>query len=147
MQGTMTLEEFLQQYQDALIDLEECKERLKELDYPQRGNRIVTGAHSGISNQPEEHAIVRDQLERKIKTLESVIPHKKRQIEKFLNLLKQRQSRLLRKKYVEGLNSLELAAWMHVQPKSANAAVKFALEEARSIYDRIYSQHKGKNAV
>ena len=137
MQGIMTLEEFLQQYQDALLELEECEERLKELDYPQRGNRIVTGSHSGVSNQPEEHAIVRDQLERKIQTLESVIPHKKKQIEKFLNQLKIRQARVLRKKYIEGLNSLELAAWMHVQPKSANATVKFALEEARIIYDSI----------
>lgn len=137
MQGIMTLEEFLQQYQDALIDLNECQERMQELNYPQRGNRIVTGTHSGISNQPEEHAIVRDQLERKIKTLENVIPHKKKQIEKFLGHMKQRQSRILRKKYIDGLNSLELAAWMHVQPKSANATVKFALEEARIIYDSI----------
>jgi len=142
MQGIMTLEEFLQQYQDALIDLEECKERLKELDYPQRGNRIVTGAHSGISNQPEEHAIVRDQLERKIKALESVIPHRKKQIGKFLDRMKPRQARILRKKYIEGLNSLELAAWMHVQPKSANATIKFALEEARIKYKEIILNHK-----
>lgn len=145
MQGIMTLEEFLQQYQDCLIDLEECKERLKELDYPQRGNRIVTGAHSGISNQPEEHAIVRDQLERKIKTLESVIPHKKKQIEKFLGRMKQRQSRILRKKYIDGLNSLELAAWMHVQPKSANAAVKFAIEAAKEEYTKL-TEHKTDKA-
>ena len=133
----MTLEEFLQQYQDALIDLNECRERLKELDFPQRGNRIVTGTHSGISNQPEEHAIVRDQLERKIKALEGIIPHRKKQIEKFLNRLRQRQARILRKKYIDGLNTLELAAWMHVQPKSATATLKFAMEEARLKYDSI----------
>ena len=139
----LTLEEFLQQYQDALIELRDCKEKLLELEYPQRGNRIVSGDHAGISNHPEEFAIIKDQLERKIKHLESSLPHKKRQVEKFLNRMKQRQARILRKKYIEGLNSLELAAWMHVQPKSANAAVKFALEEAQKLYEEITNKSPG----
>lgn len=145
MQGVMTLEEFLQQYHDTQIELQECKDKLLELEYPERGNRIATGSHAGVSNQPEEHAIIKDRLERKIKVLEDILPHKKRQIEHFLNQIRQRQARILRKKYIDGLNSLELAAWMHVQPKSANAAVKFALEEARTKYNEIMARRK--NAV
>ena len=132
-----TLEEFLQQYQDALTELRDCKEKLLELEYPQRGNRIASGDHAGISNHPEEYTILKDQLERKIKHLESSLPHKKKQIERFLGRLKQRQAKILRRKYIDGLNSLELASWMHVQPKSAIAAVKYALEHAQEEYKKL----------
>lgn len=137
----LTIEEFLQQYRDTLAELQECKDRLLELEYPERGNRITMGDHAGISNHPEEYAIIKDRLERKISNLERVLPHKKKQIERLLNRLKQRQSRVLRKKYIDGLNTLELAAWMHVQPKSANAAVKFAIDAAREEYAKL-TEHK-----
>lgn len=141
----LTVEEYLQQYQDTLKELNECRDRMLELEYPQRGNRISSGEHSGISNHPEEYAIIKDRLEHKISNLERVLPHKKKQVERLINRVKPRQARILRKKYIEGLNSLELAAWMHVQPKSANAAIKFAIEEARTKYNEILKSHK--NAV
>ena len=147
MKAILSVEEFLQQYQKTLAELREAKEKLLELEYPERGNRIVNGCHAGISNQPEEHAIIKDKLEHKIRNLESILPHQRKQIDRFLNRLKQRQARILRKKYIEGLNSLELAAWMHVQPKSANATVKFAIEEAQAKYNEIITHLKNKDAV
>ena len=131
----LTIEEFLQQYQDTLIELRECEGRLLELEYPQRGNRILKGEHAGISNQPEEYAIIKDKLERKIAILKAKLPRQKKQIERLLDRLNPRKAKILRRKYIEGLNTLELAAWMHVQPKSAIAALKFAIEHARKEYE------------
>jgi len=133
----LTLEEFLLQYQDALTELNECRERLQELEYPARGNRILKGEHAGISNQPEEYSMIKDSLTRKTEHLERLLPIKRKQIERFLGRLKPRQARILRKKYIEGLNSLEMAAWMHVQPKSAIAAVKLAIEHAQDEYNKL----------
>ena len=144
MQTIMTLEEFLQQYRDTLLELRECKDKLLELEYPERGNRITMGDHAGISNHPEEYAIIKDRLERKICALERSLPHRKKQIERFLSRLKQRQARILRRKYIDGLNSLELASWMHVQPKSAIAAVKFAMEHAQEEYEKLTEEKKNK---
>lgn len=139
----MELEEFLTQYHDLCLDLTECENKLYELEFPARGNRIVTGEHAGISNQPEEYAVLRDKLERKIGYLKSQINKSKKRIEAFLHRLHPRHAKLLRKKYLEGLNTKELASWMHVQEKTANAAIKAALEKARPEYEKFIT--KGKN--
>lgn len=131
----MTVEEFLGQYQATLRELTECEERLKELEYPQRGNRMGNGDHAGISNYPEEYTIMKDRLQAKMFKLQKKLPRQKRKVEAFLNKLKPRQAKILRRKYIEGLNTLELASWMHVQVKSSMAAVRLALEEAKSVYE------------
>lgn len=134
----LSLEDFLRQYIVCKQEIEECESQLLELNYPQRGNMMQNGDHAGISNQPEEYAIIKDKLERKIVILKKKLPYKKRQIERFLSLLKPRKAKILRKKYIEGLNSFELASWMHVKPKSALAAVKYTLEYARPIYNDFF---------
>lgn len=134
----MELEDFLMQYQETKSEIEECENRLMELEYPQRGNKIQNGDHAGISNQPEEYMIIKDRLERKIQILKAKLPRRKRQIERFLNKLNPRKAKILRKKYIEGLNSMELASWMHVKPKSALAAVRYTLDYARPIYNDFY---------
>ena len=141
----MELEEFLIEYHDLCLDLTECENKLYELEFPARGNRIVTGEHAGISNQPEEYAVLRDKLERKIGYLKIQITKSKRRIEAFLHKINPRQGKLLRKKYIEGLNTKELASWMHVQEKTANAAIKSALEKARPEYKKFIE--KSKNEV
>jgi DNA-directed RNA polymerase specialized sigma24 family protein len=130
----LTAEEFLMSYQDLLTDLGECQERYRELYYPQRGNKIATGEHAGISNQPEEYAIIKEKLERKIAILEKMIPKRKKRIETFLRQLKPQQAKILHKKYLDGANTLEMAAWMHITQKSAIAAIKFAMEAAEKEY-------------
>lgn len=142
MQTIQPLNEFLEQYQDALTELRACKDRLLELEYPERGNRITIGDHAGISNHPEEYAIIKDQLERKIYYLEKSLPHKKKQIERFLNRVKPRQARLLRKKYIDGLDNRQLASWMKIQYKSALAVIRLALEHAQLEYDKITQEQK-----
>jgi DNA-directed RNA polymerase specialized sigma24 family protein len=138
----MTLNDFLNQYQDTKTELEECRERLLELAYPQRGNKITSGEHAGISNQPEEYAIIKDQLERKVYHLEKSLPHKRKQIERFLNRIKPRQARVLRKKYIDGLDNGQLASWMNIQYKSAIAVIRLALEHAQLEYDKITQEQK-----
>jgi 5'-deoxynucleotidase YfbR-like HD superfamily hydrolase len=130
----ITLEEFLMSYQDLLNELEECKDRYRELLYPQRGNRIISGEHAGISNQPEEYAIIKEKLEMKIFRLEEKIPRQKKKIEAFLSRIKPRQASILKKRYLDGANTLEMAAWMHVTQKSAIAAVRFAMSAAEKEY-------------
>ena len=130
----LTAEEFLMSYQDLLTELSECQERFNELSYPQRGNKIATGEHAGISNQPEEYAIIKEKLERKIAILEKKIPKHRKRIEAFLRRLKPRQAKILRKRYLDGANTLEMAAWMHVTQKSAIAAVRFAMAAAEKEY-------------
>lgn len=142
MQTIQPLNEFLEQYQDALTELRACKDRLLELEYPERGNRITIGDHAGISNHPEEYAIIKDQLERKIYYLEKSLPHKKKQIERFLNRVKPRQARVLRKKYIDGLDNRQLASWMKIQYKSALAVIRLALEHAQLEYDKITQEQK-----
>jgi hypothetical protein len=142
MQTIQPLNEFLEQYQDALTELKACKDRLLELEYPERGNRITIGDHAGISNHPEEYAIIKDQLERKIYYLEKSLPHKKKQIERFLNRMKPRQARVLRKKYIDGLDNRQLASWMKIQYKSALAVIRLALEHAQLEYDKITQEQK-----
>jgi hypothetical protein len=142
MQTIQPLNEFLEQYQDALTELRACKDRLLELEYPERGNRITIGDHAGISNHPEEYAIIKDQLERKIYYLEKSLPHKKKQIERFLNRMKPRQARVLRKKYIDGLDNRQLASWMKIQYKSALAVIRLALEHAQLEYDKITQEQK-----
>jgi hypothetical protein len=142
MQTIQPLNEFLEQYQDALTELRACKDRLLELEYPERGNRITIGDHAGISNHPEEYAIIKDQLERKIYYLEKSLPHKKKQIERFLNRIKPRQARVLRKKYIDGLDNRQLASWMKIQYKSALAVIRLALEHAQLEYDKITQEQK-----
>jgi DNA-directed RNA polymerase specialized sigma24 family protein len=138
----MTLTEFLGQYRETITELEECKTRLLELEDPRRGNRIVQGEHSGISNQPEEYAVMKDKLERQIKYLDSKRHRTKKTIEALLRTLKPRQAKLLRRKYIEGLNTQELAAWMHITHKSAIAAVKLALEKAEPEYFKFIENSK-----
>lgn len=142
MQTIQPLNKFLEQYQDALTELRACKDRLLELEYPERGNRITIGDHAGISNHPEEYAIIKDQLERKIYYLEKSLPHKKKQIERFLNRVKPRQARVLRKKYIDGLDNRQLASWMKIQYKSALAVIRLALEHAQLEYDKITQEQK-----
>ena len=142
MQTIQPLNKFLEQYQDALTELRACKDRLLELEYPERGNRITIGDHAGISNHPEEYAIIKDQLERKIYYLEKSLPHKKKQIERFLNRVKPRQARVLRKKYIDGLDNRQLAFWMKIQYKSALAVIRLALEHAQLEYDKITQEQK-----
>ena len=77
----MTLEEFLLQYQDINNELAECESKLLELEWPQRGNQIAKGEHAGVSNQPEEYAVMRDKLERKIEYLKAKIKRVKKSIE------------------------------------------------------------------
>ena len=141
----MTLEEFLLQYTDLKIELAECEHKLLELEWPQRGNQIAKGEHAGVSNQPEEYAVMRDKLERKIGFLQIKIKKVRKRIEAFINRLNPRTAKLLRRKYIEGLNTKQIAAWMHVQDKSANAAIKTALKSAQPEYDK-FVQHK-KNEV
>ena len=131
----MTVEEFLGQYQETLRELTECEEKLRELEYPQRGNRIGNGDHAGISNQPEEYTILKDRLQAKKNKLQKQLPRQKRKVEAFLNKLKPRQAKILRRKYIDGLNTLELASWMHVTQKSAIAAVRFAMSAAEKEYN------------
>lgn len=131
----MELEDFLRQYIDCKQEIDECESRLLELEYPQRGNRIANGDHAGISNQPEEYAIIKDRLDRKIRILKAKLPRYKTQIEAFLDKLNPRKAKILRKKYIEGLNTLELAAWMRVKPKSALAALRLTVEYAKPIYE------------
>ena len=138
----MSLEEFLSQYMELNYELTECEQRLWELEYPQRGNQIAKGEHAGVSNQPEEYAVLRDRLERKIEYLRQKIKKVKKSIESFLGRLEQRPAKLLRRKYIEGLNTKELASWMHVQDKSASAAIKTALEKARPEYEKYCEKHK-----
>jgi DNA-directed RNA polymerase specialized sigma24 family protein len=145
MKEIMTLIEFLSQYQESQAELEECQERLVELYYPQRGNQMIRGEHAGISNQPEEYAIIRDKLERKIAYLKLKIKKDRKKIDAFLYRLHPRTAKLLRKKYIEGHTNTELAAWMHMQDKSVSAALKKALEKAQPEYDK-FVQHK-KNEV
>ena len=137
----MTLEEFLQQYTDINLELSECENKLCELEYPQRGNQMIRGEHAGISNQPEEYAVIRDKLERKIEYLKSKLEKTHKRIEAFLHRLNPRTAKLLRKKYIEDLTVKELAAWMHVQEKSADTAIKKALKSAQTEYDK-FVQHK-----
>lgn len=134
----MELEDFLSQYWETKNEIAECENRLLELEYPQRGNMIQSGDHAGVSNQPEEYAIIKDRLERKILILKKKLPHQKRRIERFLRLLKPRKAKILRKKYIDGLNSFEMASWMNVKPKSALAAIRYALDYARPIYNDFY---------
>ena len=138
----MNLEEFLLQYSDIEKELTECENRLFELEYPQRGNQIAKGDHAGVSNQPEEYAVMRDKLERKINYLKIKLKKVKKSIEAFLSRLTPRTAKLLRRKYLEGLNTKEIAAWMHVQDKSANAAIKTALEKATPEYDKFLANRK-----
>ena len=136
----MNLEEFLLQYKDGNIELEECREKLLELEYPERGNRILKGEHTGMSNHPEQYTILKSQLEKKIAYLERNQKKVKHRIEAFLSRLNPRVAKLLRRKYIEDLNTLQLAAWMHVKPASANAAVKKALTEAEKEYNKNYKE-------
>ena len=140
----MELEDFLMQYQETKSEIEECENRLMELEYPQRGNKIQNGDHAGISNQPEEYMIIKDRLERKIQILKAKLPRRKKQIERFLNKLNPRKAKILRKKYIEGLNSFELASWMHVKPKSALAALRYTIEYARPIYEEYFTSKPHK---
>ena len=142
MKEIMTLIEFLSQYQESQAELEECQERLVELYYPQRGNQMIRGEHAGISNQPEEYAIIRDKLERKIAYLKLKIKKDRKKIDAFLYRLHPRTAKLLRKKYIEDLTVKELAAWMHVQEKSADTAVKKALEKAQPEYEKFIGNKK-----
>ena len=141
----MTLEEFLMQYIDISIELTECEHRLLELEWPQRGNKITQGEHAGVSNQPEEYAVLRDKLERQIKYYKEKLTRCKKRIEAFLRRLDRRTAILLRRKYIEGLNTRQLAAWMHVKDKSAIAAVKAALKKAEPEYEN-FINHK-KNVI
>lgn len=137
----MNLEEFLMQYVDINIELTECEHRLLELEWPQRGNQIAKGEHAGVSNQPEEYAVLRDKLERQIKYYKLKLKQCKKRIEAFLRRLDRRTAILLRRKYIEGLNTRQLAAWMHVKDKSAIAAVKVAIKKAEPEYIK-FTEHK-----
>lgn len=136
----LTLEEFLQQYLDIERDLTECEGRLYDLEYPQRGNRIATGEHAGVSNQPEEYAVLREKLERKIAYNKINLKKRKRRIEAFLHRLDHRTSKLLRKKYIEGFNTKELASWMHIKEQSVITAVKRAIIKAEPEYEKFISK-------
>ena len=85
---------------------------------------------------------MRDKLERKINYLKIKLKKVKKSIEAFLSRLTPRTAKLLRRKYLEGLNTKEIAAWMHVQDKSANAAIKTALEKATPEYDKFLANRK-----
>lgn len=137
----MSLEEFLMQYIDINIELTECEHRLLELQWPQRGNQIAKGEHAGVSNQPEEYAVLRDNLERKIRYYKDKLKRCKKRIEAFLSHLDRRTGKLLRRKYLEGLNTRQLAAWMHVKDKSVIEAVKAALKKAEPEYIK-FTEHK-----
>ena len=138
----MPLEEFLMQYLDIDHELTECENRLLELEYPQRGNQISKGEHAGVSNQPEEYAVLRDNLERQIKYYKGKLSRCKKRIEAFLSHLDKRTGKLLRRKYLEGLNTRQLAAWMHVKDKSAIAAVKAAIKKAEPEYEKFITRNK-----
>lgn len=138
----MTLEEFLMQYIDLSIELTECEHRLLELEWPQRGNKITQGEHAGVSNQPEEYAVLRDNLERKIRYYKDKLKRCKKRIEAFLSRLDKRTGLLLRRKYIEGLNTRQLAAWMHIKDKSAIEAVKAALKKAEPEYEKFITRNK-----
>lgn len=140
----MTLEEFLLQYMDTNKELSECENRLLELEWPQRGNQIAKGEHAGVSNQPEEYAVLRDKLERKIAYLKVKLKRSKRSIEAFLKRLHPRTAKLLRRKYIEGLNTKEIAAWMHVQDKSANDAIKNAIKKSEPEYIKFLEERPKK---
>lgn len=137
----MTLIEFLMQYQDTLEEIEQAKERLAEMYFPERGNRIVRGEHSGISNLPEEYTIIKEKLETKIERLTALSARQKKRIEAFLRRLKPRHAKILRRKYIEGLNNHEMAAWMHIQVKSAISALRIATDEAEKEY-KIFCEQK-----
>ena len=138
----MPLEEFLMQYLDIDHELTECENRLLELAYPQRGNQLSKGEHAGVSNQPEECAVLRDNLERQIKYYKGKLSRCKKRIEAFLSRLDKRTGKLLRRKYIEGLNTRQLAAWMHVTDKSAIAAVKAAIKKAEPEYEKFITRKK-----
>jgi DNA-directed RNA polymerase specialized sigma24 family protein len=56
--------------------------------------------------------------------------------------MKPRQARVLRKKYIDGLDNRQLASWMKIQYKSALAVIRLALEHAQLEYDKITQEQK-----
>ena len=83
-----------------------------------------------------------NKLERKIGFLQIKIKKVRKRIEAFINRLNPRTAKLLRRKYIEGLNTKQIAAWMHVQDKSANAAIKLALEKSQPEYEKFIGNKK-----
>lgn len=131
--------EFLGKYRETVEKIADKKDRLKELDYPERGLSIEGGTGSGgISNQPEQIVLEKEQIAADIEKLQRLADYHKRQLEKFLKLIRSRKAKILRRIYVDGFTRAQLAKWMHVQEKSAAEALREAEKEGENTYQYFY---------